>query len=378
MKTTHLFAGLLCLLLVLPAAADNADELRKLASLKKAISSLQKELSDKGAEKNKLVAELGAVEIEAAALNKSVRQLQDKIVLLDNELSKLDGEKKALELSIREQSKAIAEQVATAYRLGQQEPMKLLLNQEDPQRLSRVFRYYDYFLRQRTVKIDAYTADVAKLADLVTEISAQKLTLNQSKQKLVEQQQAVLASQQQRQSTLDKLNASLKSDQQKLSKLSGERSALEKLLSAVEEAINDLKIPNDYKPFAKRKGALPWPLKGRVRASFGSSRGGSLRWDGWLIQARAGEPVKAVHHGRVVFADYLRGFGLLSIVDHGDDYMTLYAHNQELLKEVGDWVLNGETLAYAGNSGGRDESALYFEIRRKGQPSDPKQWLVRR
>ena len=213
---------------------------------------------------------------------------------------------------------------------------------------------------------------------MVQKVSAEKLALNQSKEKLVERQRQVVAGQQQRKKALAALSASLKTDRQRLNKMTRERKDLEQLLSAVEEAINDIKVPNDYRPFAQRKGKLAWPLKGRIRAGFGNPRSGSLRWEGWLIQANSGTPVKAVHHGRVVFADYLRGFGLLSIIDHGDDYMTLYAHNRDLLKEVGDWVLPGEVLAYAGNSGGREESALYFEIRRKGKPHDPKVWLARR
>ncbi|MGB0450156.1 MAG: murein hydrolase activator EnvC family protein, partial [Porticoccaceae bacterium] len=130
--------------------------------------------------------------------------------------------------------------------------------------------------------------------------------------------------------------------------------------------------------FVSQKGLLQWPLKGRVAHSYGSRRSGTLRWEGWMIGAKSGQPVNAVHDGQVIFSNYLRGFGLLIILNHGDGYMTLYAHNEELLKETGDWVLSNETIARAGDSGGLDKPALYFEIRKKGQPADPKVWLGKR
>ena len=124
-----------------------------------------------------------------------------------------------------------------------------------------------------------------------------------------------------------------------------------------------------------RKGKLNWPVSGRLDKRFGNIRSGSLKWEGWLLGIEAGTPVSTVHQGRVVFSNYLRGFGLLIIVDHGDSYMSLYAHNQELLKDTGDWVDTGEVLAHSGDSGGLNKPALYFEIRQNGKPRNPKQWL---
>ena len=150
------------------------------------------------------------------------------------------------------------------------------------------------------------------------------------------------------------------------------------VIKAVEEAAAELVLPSNYESFVSRKGRLAWPIKGRVAHSFGSTRSGSLRWEGWLISASAGDNVKTVHHGRVVFSNYLRGFGLLVIVDHGEGYMTLYAHNQELLKETGDWVQSNEVVSRAGDTGGLNKPALYFEIRKQGKPADPKSWLGKR
>jgi len=157
-----------------------------------------------------------------------------------------------------------------------------------------------------------------------------------------------------------------------------DRSQLERLLDAVEQSIANLEIPSDYRPFHKLKGKLHWPTKGKISKRFGSSRSGSnLRWQGVTLTAKEGSEVNAIHHGRVVFADWFRGSGLLIIIDHGDGYMSLYGHNQSLLIEPGDWVTVGEQIATVGNSGGKKHAGLYFEIRHKGQPTDPRHWCKR-
>ena len=146
------------------------------------------------------------------------------------------------------------------------------------------------------------------------------------------------------------------------------------MLNAVNETIATLKLPNNYKPFRELRGKMSWPAKGRLIRRFGQRRSTGMRWQGVLISGREGSAVKAIHHGRVVFADWFRGKGLLIIIDHGDGFMSLYAHNQSLLRETGDWVDTGETIATMGNSGGLQNAALYFEIRQQGKPSNPKKW----
>ena len=220
--------------------------------------------------------------------------------------------------------------------------------------------------------------DVDKLSEVIEDINRQKLELTKSRAELESEQKKLRGRVKKRSDTLSKLQASLRTDARKLGSLQKERGKLEEILSAVEEAVTDMKLPKNYQPFVSLKGKLKWPLKGRVAHSYGSPRSGELRWEGWLISAKAGAAVNAVHNGRVVFSNYLRGFGLLIILDHGDGYMTLYAHNQELLKDTGDWVQSSETVARAGDTGGLSKPALYFEIRKQGKPADPKSWLGRR
>jgi|TARA_B110000902_G_scaffold192345_1_gene217953 septal ring factor EnvC (AmiA/AmiB activator) len=370
-----------CALLLLPLQATAAeDEKAKLADLKSAISSLEKQLNKRDKNKNKLVAELKDNEIAASASSKKIRQLNQKINTRGAKLVDLGRQQGELKAGIKKQNSAVSEQLATAYKMGSQEPIKLLLNQEDPQQLARLFKYYNYVLDARNEKIAQYIGDIEQLSALQTQVVEERRLLDSAKAELQQDQQQLLANNKRRQTTLQQLNASLQSDKSKLDKLLKQRSALEELLKNVRGVVKKMALttPPGGQSFASQKGALSWPLKGKVAHSFGSKRSGSLRWDGWLIGAKIGEPVAAVHDGQVIFSNYMRGFGLLIILNHGDGYMSLYAHNEELLKDTGDWVLSSETIARAGDTGGLNQPALYFEIRKEGQPADPKKWLGKR
>jgi len=373
--------ALSCVLLLLPVDSIAAkDERAKLADLKSAISSLEKQLDRRDKEKNQLVATLKKVEVEAADASKKIRQLTTQINRSTKTMADLDTQQQGLKAEIKKQNSAVSEQLAAAYKMGEQESIKLLLNQEDPQQLARLLKYYNYVLDARNEKIAQYLTDVGKLSTVQGEMIKQKRSLASAKAQLEKDQQQLLATSKRRQTALKQLNASLQNDKSKLNKLLKERGELEELLKNVRGVVKKMALatPPGGQSFASQKGMLRWPLKGKVAHSFGSQRSGSLRWDGWLIGASIGEPVAAVHDGQVIFSNYMRGFGLLIILNHGDGYMTLYAHNEELLKDTGDWVLSNETIARAGDTGGLDNPALYFEIRKKGQPVDPKKWLGKR
>jgi septal ring factor EnvC (AmiA/AmiB activator) len=374
------FNGLLLTIGLMLGAVASADEQQEqeLDNLKRSISSLEKTLEDRGKERTSLQSELKKVELEASKINSNMRRLRSKINKLEDQLKDLSSQERDLQLGIRGQSAAIVEQIAAAYKLGNQEPLKLLLNQEDPQKIARVFKYYDYFLQARSEKIKRYKKDVGELEAVIADIKNQKQRLTQSRAELESDKTKLARQAKKRKKTLSNLQSSLRTDKKKLSKLNKERGKLEELLDAVKRAAAELPLPSNYESFVSRKGQLSWPLKGRVAHGFGSRRSGELRWEGWLIGAKAGDEVKAVHQGRVVFSNYLRGFGLLVIVDHSDGFLTLYAHNQELLKDIGDWVQSNEILSRAGDTGGLDKPALYFEIRKNGNPADPKSWLGKR
>ena len=373
-KMFKIFCALLGLTLVqLTTAADQQQS--ELDRLQSNISELQKILTTKNEEQTDLAQDLQKVETEASEINARIRELVKNINIAEKKLVNKQRQKVSLEVNIDEQNDAIIQQLRSAQKIGDQEPIKLLLNQEDPQKIARMFKYYDYFLKARSEKIEQYLISVTALNDIIESINSNKLDLITAKDALFTNQVNLKTNIAQRESTLRKLQLAVKNDQQKLTELKRQRRELEALLAEVETAVTDLVLPTNSLPFISRKGKLEWPAKGKLAQRFGARRSGPVQWQGWLIKVTVGAKVKTVHQGRVVFSDYLRGFGLLLIVDHGDGYMTLYGHNQELLKDTGDWVKTNEIIARAGNTGGLSMPALYFEIRSQGQPTNPKIWL---
>ena len=292
-----------------------------------------------------------------------------------SKLTALQGEQQTLRQRQSQQKALIAEQIRSAYTLGQERQIKMLLNQEDPQSLSRLITYYDYFNAARSQQLDSYRETLTALNALIPEISAQTEALSATERQLAQQRQQLEVQQQRRQRSVAKLDQELKQQQSSIGSLDKQRKSLESILSAIEREITDIAIPSSYRPFKQMRGAMPWPVAGKRLNRYGAPRQGSaVRWQGVQIAGEEGSPVRTIHNGRVVYADWLRGAGLLIIVDHGNDYMSLYAHNQSLLRQEGDWVRGGEAIATLGNSGGQRRSGLYFEIRHKGRPTDPARW----
>jgi septal ring factor EnvC (AmiA/AmiB activator) len=230
-------------------------------------------------------------------------------------------------------------------------------------------------------RVEARTADLTRATQrLEQEIAAERAELS----RLHDQRQAraltLTQRQQERQQLLARLQEQMRSKGTELEQLTRDEQRLQELVRSLRELLSDIPAaPGDSRPFPSRKGKLDWPVQGSLVASFGSRRAvGDLTWRGILIRAPRGAEVRAVSHGRVAFADWLRGFGLLIIVDHGDGYMTLYGHNQGLYKEAGEWVETGEVIAGVGDGGDLGEAGLYFEVRHKGRPVNPASWMARR
>ncbi|MBT6692076.1 MAG: peptidoglycan DD-metalloendopeptidase family protein [Porticoccaceae bacterium] len=366
----------IALLLNSIAIADGSTQV-ELSRLKQTIATLEKTLATNSGQQSEIETELVQVEIEASKITTSMRLIRQKIGAAENKIAVKEKNKIAIERRITLQNSAITEQIRAAHKLGDQEPIKLLLNQEDPKAISRMFKYYDYFLDARGKKIEEYLADVKALTKVIEDINKNKLELVASKKSLSLQQENLAIQVTKRTLALDKMQLTMADDKKRLRGLRKQRGQLELLLNAVQQAVEDLVLPSQSQSFVSRKGELRWPLNGRVAHRFGSARNGPIKWQGWLINANAGAEVKSVHQGRVVFSNYLRGFGLLLIIEHGNGYMTLYGHNQELLKDTGDSVQTNEVVARAGNTGGLDKSALYFEIRSQGKPANPKKWMAK-
>jgi len=261
--------------------------------------------------------------------------------------------------------------------IGRQEPIKLLLNQRDPSQIGRVLVYYQYFGRARAGQIAAIDAHLTELATLDSALAAEEERLASLETQQQGELEKLQGARERRGRALTSLDTESKNRAKELERLKDQQGGLEKLVRELRRALERIdKFPTDSKDaFARLRGKLAWPVAGRVAATYGQTRAGGLKWDGVLLAGTQGSPVRAVYHGRVVYADWLSGLGLLIIIDHGDGYLSLYGHNERLYKEVGERVTAGDTIATLGDSGGRPRPELYFEIRKAGKPVDPRPWF---
>ena len=269
---------------------------------------------------------------------------------------------------------SLAAQLRAAYLLGRNEPLQLLLNQKDPAQAGRNFAYYGYFGRMRATQISSIEDNLHKIDDLEQKIDEEDQELARLEAAQKNQVGKLEQARQERGKVLASLEQESKSRSQSLARLQRQQAALEKLLKDLNKALERFPVDaNDA--FAKLRGQLAWPVEGKLVARYGETRAGGVKWNGVLIAAARGAPVRAVYHGRVAYADWLPGLGLLLIIDHGNGYLSLYAHNERLYKAAGASVRAGDTVAGVGDSGGRSEDELYFEIRRAGKPVDPRPWF---
>jgi septal ring factor EnvC (AmiA/AmiB activator) len=360
-----------------PTVTDLQTHQRELSDLQTRIESIRSDLRQGEAERDLLSRELRQAEERVAVTSADAREAEAAIEQVVDRMRVLNEQRLARQAEAKEQQKALAGQLRNAYVLGSQQRLKLFLSQEDPGRIGRLLGYHDYLSRSRVERIQSVTRNLELLRQLELELEQQRVAaaaLRETKAHHLRQQEQALS---ERRQALAAMNAELRSSGSELQRLEENERSLQVLVKQLQEALAALEQARQRQQFADRKGQLLWPVDGDIAAKFGSRRpAGDLRWRGLLIDATEGQPVRAVHAGRVVFSDWLRGFGLLLILDHGDDYLSVYAHNQALYRQTGQEVVAGEVIAAVGNSGGQERSGLYFEIRHRGQAIDPIQWLV--
>ncbi len=315
---------------------------------------------------------IGRTVRELKRLEKQLRRQRDK-------LARLRKQEAGLKRRLATQRELLARQIRAAWMIGKQEYLKLLLNQEDPARLGRTITYYRYFNRARSQRIESVRTTLAELERVAAAVKTETARLETLREETLARQAALKRDRQKRRQVVARLQAELKDREQAIAHLQANEQRLRDVLEAIEASLTDLLADTGMeKPFGSQRGKLPWPVQGKVQKLYGKRRARSdLKWNGVLIQAREGRTVHAIARGRVAYADWLRGYGLLIILDHGDGYMSLYGQNQSLFKEVGDWVEAGEPIASVGRSGGQQRSALYFEIRHNGRPANPLRWCSR-
>ncbi|RLJ22676.1 peptidase M23 [bacterium endosymbiont of Escarpia laminata] len=364
------------------AAAEKAQLQQKseeLARVQARIKQLQTQLQSAVGERQGHNSALREAEERIGDLARRVRVIAVSLDRQRQRMAELEQERADARLQLDFHRQTMEQQIRAAYIMGRQEKVKILLNQQDPAVVSRVMVYYDYLNGARLARMNLIRDSLQRLAKIEQALSEEEQRLQQLQAKEAVEREQLERTRVGRERVIAALSVRLRNKGQELEQLKANEKQLSSLLANIQEVLADIPMERlAHKPFGKLKGRLPWPSKGRLTASFGSSRQvGELRWDGVLISAPEGREVKAVHYGRVAFADWLRGFGLLLIVDHGDGYMSLYGHNQSLFKETGEWVEPGEVVALVGSSGGRSTSGVYFGIRHNGAAVNPKKWCRR-
>ena len=350
---------------------DISSRRAELSTLQSTLQTLEQQLIEERHQRQELQDTFRQTEIAIGELAAAHHQLTQQQKQLQKELTALQKQQKTVEKRLQKQRTLIEQQLRASHKWQDHNPLQLFF-QQSPEEINRQLYYLERINQARQQQIHDYRTTLAQQRAAASEIAAQKKNIAANQQQLAQQQQQLAQLQQQRQRQLQRLTETIASHQQQVEKLWDDSEALQKLLQRMQRAQRKAAKPQS---FATAKGHLPWPLDGQQRFSFGQPRPGSeIPWQGVTLAAELGQPVRAIHAGHVVFADWFQGQGLLIIVDHGEGYMSLYGHNQSLLRSVGSQISRGETIATAGNSGGRQEAALYFEIRHNGAPSDPEKW----
>ncbi len=375
----------LLVLICLSATAKAEDEVSqaqvegKLKELEAEISKYKELLENTEGEKSEIEKTLERNEKGISDLINKIEEIEEELDENEDKVSSLRSRQSELLGAKQEQQHYIERQIRAAYEIGNQEYLKVLLNQEDPNEIARMLTYYDYFNEARAEQIQGYNQTLVELDSVTLALTSEMEALRDNRLALDQQRRSLSAAQKEKQATLQALVAQIKSTGTEITKLEQDRGRLEQLLNKLQNSLANIPTPGNATPFSSMRGKLVLPVNGKIAHGFGHQRNqGKLKWQGVFIDAPEGDPVYAVHYGRVVFSDWLRGFGLLMIISHGEGYMSLYGHNQVLYRETGEWVTAGDVVATVGDSGGQNRTGLYFEIRIDGKPSDPQRWCVAR
>ena len=350
---------------------------KKLAKVQEQIRKSQHKLEQQRGELGDLEKQLRESEQSIGRLNQQLGTTEAQLKNSQNKIAALQIEENQLQKQLSKHRHILYAQIRSEYQYGGQQKLKLLLNQQEPDKLGRDLVYYDYLHRARLSEIDKAVQILASVSEVHEKIKQQEQVALQAKQKLLEEKSSLEQAQGKRKTTISSLNKSVSSEKQKLVDLESNEKQLKNVIDKLRAALADIPVIDQRKGFSKSKGNLYWPVVGKPSNKFGQRRneaGSKLSWQGVFIPSNEGNNVRSIYHGRVAFAEWMRGLGLLIIVDHGDGFMSLYGHNQSLFKQVGEWVDAGERLATVGSSGGNSKPGLYFEVRKQGNPVNPANW----
>ncbi len=366
------------LFLIITVAAQEDDEAitrERLKELESSISALTEAQRRDERQRGTELGRLRAAEEAISALNRDLRATRTQIESNRQAIADLEVQRDELQKDAAAQSEAVRLEVRRAYEAGNRDELRMLLSEEDPQQLARMLAYYRRVVGARRELLDGFRSTLAELDAVDTRLSDARASLDAELARQETRLAELDSARAERKELLAVLDKRLASQAEELARQEEERGRLEALLEEIEAVAAQLLPDLNVEPFSAARGNMPWPVDGTISNAFGRPRAqGKLRWQGVRMRAEEGTTVAAIHHGRVVYADWLRGSGLLLVIDHGEGFMSLYAHNESLLREVGDWVNTGAAVATVGSTGGQSEAGLYFEIRKDGKPTNPARW----
>ena len=358
------------------SGSENPAEVEKtLDNIRKQILELEKATLKAVNRRGTAEQTLREAEVSESKLRRNLQKVDEDLAGTRSRLATLERQAKETESELSQHRSELNRQLRLAYATGREDWLRTVLSQRDPVSIGRQMVYYGYFAQQRSGLMDVVKAQLNTLAENAAAVSREQQNLAESqrtqKMRLAELSEARRV----RRLALVDIDKKIASQNDRLGQLRLEAEDLESLVAELTRLFGDLSI-GDTTPFVNRKGQMTWPTDGRLLRKFGESKAdGRMRWDGVLLATGAGSEVLAVHHGRVVYSDWLPGMGLLVVLEHGDGYLTLYGHNQDLIMEVGEWVMPGTVIAHVGDSGGQPVPGLYFEIRKNGSPVNPSHWV---
>ncbi len=359
-----------------PTPAQKEAELRNVnARIEKVRKSVNEDLE----KRDKLSAQLRDAELDAQGARRTLEETRAQRIASEARMEDLERERASRERELAAERVALAGELRTAYVNGREEQLKLLLNQQDPAAFGRMLTYYGYFGRARAERIGSIRDKLEHLVLLREKIAAEGQRLEELEARQEAQLAALKGAQQKRSRAVAAIDAQIRSRGGEIKRLESQARSLEKLIADLRKALRSAPVAKQA-PFEPLRGKLPWPVQqGKVLARFGQPRaGGSLKWQGMLIGTDRGARVRAPFAGRVAYADWLPGMGLMIVLDHGGGYLSLYGHNEEVFRKVGDPVSAGDVIGAVGDTGGHNQPALYFEVRRGREPVNPENWLQRR
>ncbi len=368
-----------------------ASQQEDLENLRQRISKMQSEIARTSESKSEAADALRASEKAISDSNRKIAELAASQHEADTKLDALKIQQQKLKDHLARQQALLSELLYQQYLGGKHEYLKLMLDNQDPNKVARDTQYFSYIARNRAAWLENLRGNLDQLNKVSESMQKQSETLAELRTEQDEQKAKLEQDQHDRQQVLGKISRQLSQQHHEITRLQHDENRLAKIVSRITEILakprsksllrSDTLPDNSFdgKPFEQLMGKLALPVKGVISNKFGTARPDStVLWKGLFIRTASGQPVKAVAAGQVVFADWLRGFGNIIIVDHGNAYMSLYGNNETLYKQVGDKIQAGETIATVGNSGGNSDSGLYFELRHESHPLDPMKWLAKK